>query len=119
MPGFSGLCSDRMQTLMRWPFERLTEAVGLKIRFILLITAALAISGAVGGMLAIHNYRRAVSSETEASAQLALGLLRATRDLSLPPVEASQFREHLSSVIPALTLVRHIRLELVDATAMR
>jgi two-component system, NarL family, sensor histidine kinase UhpB len=117
LPGFSALCCDRiaLRAHMRRSFERLTEAVGLKIRLNLLITAALVISLALGGVLAIHNYRRAVSRETEASAQLVLGLLRATRDLSLPPVEASQFREHLSRAIPALTLVRHVRLELVDA----
>jgi two-component system, NarL family, sensor histidine kinase UhpB len=116
LPGFSGLCSDRiaLPALMRRSFKRLTEAVGLKIRLNLLITAALVISVVVGGKLAIHNYRRAVSRETEASAQLVLGLLRATRDLSLPPVEASQFREHLSRAFRALTLVRHVRLELID-----
>jgi hypothetical protein len=72
LPGFSGLCSDRiaLRAHMRRSFERLTEAVGLKIRLNLLITAALVISAALGGVLAIHNYRRAVSRETEASAQL-------------------------------------------------
>ncbi len=93
----------------------LPETVGLKIRLNLLIAAALLASVALGGALAIHNYRRAVNRETEASVHLVLGLLGTRRGLNMSAAEASRFRERLSREIPALTRVRHIRLSLVDA----
>jgi two-component system, NarL family, sensor histidine kinase UhpB len=89
--------------------------ISLKFRLNLLISAAFAVSIAVGGMFAVHNYRRAVSTETEASAQLALRLVDATGNLSFSPAEAAQFRGGLTREIPALTEVRHVRLEVFDA----
>jgi len=94
---------------------RLADLIGLKFRLNLLITLVLITSVALSAVLVLGNYRRAISRETEASAQLALGLLSATRDMKLDPAEASQFHERLSSAIPGLTHVRHVRLELVDA----
>jgi two-component system, NarL family, sensor histidine kinase UhpB len=89
--------------------------VGIKFRLNLLISVAFIISMVLGGMFALHNYRRAVSTETEASAQLVLGLLSAARGLSHSPAEAAQFRDSLIHEIPALTQVRHVRLEVFDA----
>lgn len=89
--------------------------LGLKFRLNLLISAAFAVSLVLGGMFAIHNYRRAVTTETEASAQLVLGLLKATGSLSLTSAEAAQFRARLIREIPALTELRHVRLEVFDA----
>jgi two-component system sensor histidine kinase UhpB len=88
---------------------------GIKFRLNMLITAAFSISLLIGGIFAVHNYRRAVSTETEASAQLVLGLLRATESLSVSSVDAAKLRERLIRLVPALTEVRHVRLEILDA----
>lgn len=117
MSGFWPTWSDcgSPPTLNAATTERLSEVIGLKIRLNLLITAALVISVALSAMLLLHNYRRAISKETEALAQVALGLLRATRDIRLGPTAASQFPERLGGAIPRLTHVRHVRLESVEA----
>ncbi len=87
---------------------------GFKVRLNLLITAAFAAGLMAGAMFAVRNYRRAVSAETEASAQLVMGLLGAAQGFISSPAEADQFRDRLIHEIPALTQLRHVRIEVLD-----
>lgn len=88
--------------------------VGFKVRLNLLITAAFAAGILAGGLFAIRNYRRAVSAETDASAQLVMGLLGTAQGFISSLSEADQFRDRLVHEIPALTQLRHVRLEVFD-----
>ena len=88
--------------------------ISFKFRLNMLITAAFAVGVLSGGMFAVRNYRRAISAETEASAQLVTGLLGATQGLISSPTEAEEFRDRLIHEIPALTELRHVRLEVFD-----
>ncbi|HVN27206.1 MAG TPA: histidine kinase [Candidatus Binataceae bacterium] len=88
--------------------------ISFKFRLNMLITAAFAVGVLSGGMFAVRNYRRAISAETEASAQLVMGLLGSTQGLISSPTEAEEFRDRLIHEIPALTELRHVRLEVFD-----
>ncbi len=88
--------------------------LSFKVRLNLLITAAFAAGLMAGGMFAIRNYRRTVSAETAASAQLVMGLLGAAQGFISSPAEADQFRDRLIHEIPALTQLRHVRIEVFD-----
>jgi two-component system, NarL family, sensor histidine kinase UhpB len=88
--------------------------MGIRLRLNLLITAAAGFSLLLAGTLVIRNYRRAVGVETQASAQLVLGLLNPMLGLPLSPAEAASFQDHLTREIPALTEMRHVRLEVFD-----
>jgi hypothetical protein len=65
--------------------------MGIRLRLNLLITAAAGFSLLLGGALVIRNYRRAVGVETQASAQLVLGLLNSMRGLQLSPAQTATF----------------------------
>ena len=90
--------------------------IGFKFRLNLLITAVFAASVILGGALAVRNYRLAIAAETEASAQLVVGLVAASQGLISSAREAEQFQRHLIHEIPELTHLRHVRLEVFDNT---
>ncbi len=91
--------------------------LSLKLRFNLLITAILLLSVGLGSLLIIDNNRRAVRNEVEASTELTLGLLDATTDnLRFSAAEGPEFRRRLASYVAALSRIRHVRLQVLDAS---